>query len=350
MTAGLIALTLLPTPNAPLGSQQARPISVKPAFATAPVGTDSDDPAIVYVPENPSHSLILGTDKSEAPAGGIVGFNLQGKQVFRLGNVDRPNNIDVWSGRIGGRKRHLAVFTERMKRRLRILEILPGDKPSFRELSGRTAVFAGEEGEDAAPMGIALGMMSGRLFAWVSPKAGPKENHIAQYELHWNGSSRKVDLSLTRRFGSFSGVKETESIAFDPQWNQVIYSDETVCTWIYNVDARADVSRPVIRFNGSGTKGDHEGIAIWPTNPWGGGYLVLTDQLKGNSVYRVFDRQTRKFLGAFSGGADETDGIDLCARPLPGFPNGIFVAMNSKDRNFLVYDLGKIARALKLKL
>ena len=40
----------------------------------------------------------------------------------------------------------------------------------------------------------------------------------------------------------------------------------------------------------------------------------------------------------FTAGADDTDGIDATAAPLgPRFPNGLFIAMNSGPKNFLLY-------------
>jgi 3-phytase len=35
--------------------------------------------------------------------------------------------------------------------------------------------------------------------------------------------------------------------------------------------------------------------------------------------------------------ADQTDGIEVTATPLPGFPKGTLVMMNSGPRNFLIY-------------
>jgi 3-phytase len=313
---------------------------IRPAFATAPVGTDADDPAIWVHPTDRSRSRILGTDKTETH-GGLYVFDLRGRVVQRIGGLDRPNNVDV--------EGDLAVVTERKKERLRIFSV---DRRTGRltDTTGETRVFEGETGEDAAPMGIALYRRpkDGAVFATVTPKAGPREGHLAQYRIARNPRTGRYDAFLVRRFGRYSGVKETESVCVDDALGFVYYSDETVGTRKYLADPDApNADRELAFFNRTGTKGDHEGIAIW-ARPNGTGYLVCTDQIKGNSVYRVFRREgNNAFVGTFRGGADETDGIEMTSTPLgPRFPRGLFVAMNSGPKNFLVFDARDILRVL----
>lgn len=302
---------------------------VKPVLATQSVGTDADDPAVWVNVKQPVRSLILGTDKTEAPNGGLVAFDLEGKIVQRIGDIDRPNNVDV--------EGNLAVVTERKKERLRIFQIDPITR-KLSDVTGETRVFTGEHGEDAAPMGIGLYRRpkDGAVFAIVTPKAGPKENHLAQYRLVKNTASGKFDLELVRRFGKYSGIKETESVCVDDKYGFVYYSDETVGTRKYLADP--DAKNAGIEqgfFNRTGTQGDHEGIAVW------GDYLICTDQRPGNSAYRVFKRKgNNAYVGEFLGGADETDGVEASEANLgPKFPKGIFIAMNSGPKNFLVFDI-----------
>lgn len=51
-------------------------------------------------------------------------------------------------------------------------------------------------------------------------------------------------------------------------------------------------------------------------------------------------------VGAIVTTADETDGLDVTKRPLPGFPWGLPVAMNSGPRNFLIYRWEDVMAAL----
>jgi myo-inositol-hexaphosphate 3-phosphohydrolase len=75
-------------------------------------------------------------------------------------------------------------------------------------------------------------------------------------------------------------------------------------------------------------------------------YIVCTDQIAGNSEYHVYRREGEpgsphdhsKLLKVLRGGADSTDGLKITSMPLgPKFPAGIMVAMNSRERNFLLY-------------
>ena len=47
--------------------------------------------------------------------------------------------------------------------------------------------------------------------------------------------------------------------------------------------------------------------------------------------------------------ADSTDGLEVTSRPLPGFPDGMLVMMNSSPRNFLIYDWRAVASRLTAK-
>lgn len=308
---------------------------VAPAFATAAVAHDPDDPAIWVHPKRPAQSLILGTDKQEK-TGGLYVFDLNGKVIQRIPGLDRPNNVDV--------EGNLVVLTERVKSRLRIFQINPQSR-RLKDVTGETRVFEGEKDDDGAPMGVGLFRrpVDGAIFAFVTPKGGPRTDHLAQYRITLNPKTKRYDAHWVRRFGGYSGVKETESVCVDDHRGVVYYSDETFGTRSISADPlQADQEYPT--FNRTGTKGDHEGIALWSSRNW----LVCTDQIVGDSVYRVFDRYSKRFVGAFRGGADETDGIEICDRPLgPKFPAGIMVAMNSGPKNFLVYDLRDVAKAIR---
>lgn len=312
--------------------------AVTPAFHTQPVQFDPDDPAIWVNPKHPERSLILGTDKQEK-VGSLYAFDLNGKVVQRITNLDRPNNVDV--------RDNIAVVTERKQSRLRVFEIDPRTG-KLTDRTGNTAVFVGEAGDDAAPMGIGLYLRKAdrALFAIATPKAGPRTNHLAEYRLIRDRATGKFDARLVRRFGDYSGVKETESVAVDDERSIVYYSDETVATRWEPADPGSRRRRRFAPFNMSGTQGDHEGIAIWKRAD----LVVCTDQIPGNSIFRAFSREDHRLVGEFTGGADETDGIDICDRPLgPRFPKGIFVAMNSRSKNFLVYDLRDVAKALSVR-
>ena len=312
---------------------------IQPTLFTEPVQFDADDPAILYNAEYPHQSLILATDKEKAHSepqsgGGIYVFNLQGKILNKVKGLDRPNNIDViHSFQIANEKSSIAVVTERLKTQLRIYKVtLQG---SLIDLTGSTQVFQSEneQGEDRAPMGIACWQSKGKSYAIVSPKAGKATRHLEQLELKWNPVTKKIDAHSVNRLGSFSTKKETESMTVNQSSNHLYYSDELV--GIRKISLTNPKS-PELLIQNSQHTGDHEGLAIWNN------VLVSTDQRKDESVYWFYSLATNQLVGGFKAPVDETDGIEICSKPLgKQFPNGIMVAMNSKGKNFAIFDLRK---------
>lgn len=337
-------------------SQAAEPriVQVVPAFQTDPVAFDADDPAIWVHPSDPSQSLILGTDKQERE-GSLYSFDLEGRTVERIAGLDRPNNVDVAYGfSLAGVPTDLAVVTERGARRLRIFAIDPARR-SLRDVTGRTAMFAEASGSEGLPMGIALYRRpgDGALFAIVSRKAGPKDGYLGQYRLVERDG--KVDAEFVRTFGRFSGEGEIEAVAVDPEWGYVYYADEGFGVRKYLADPDApEADQELAVFATEGWQGDREGIAIFPTSP-GRGVILVADQVPDRSRLVLFARGgTRenphdhsRTIAVVETTADSTDGIEATARPLgPRFPNGILVVMNSRGRNFLVYDMREVLPGL----
>jgi 3-phytase len=324
-------------------------LDLRPIAATDPVSKDPDDPAIWIHPTEPERSLILGTDKAAAPQGGLYVFGLDGKLRQKITGIDRPNNVDVEYGlTINGQRVDIAVLTERYKNRLRVFRI-ERDGSGVRDISSESglSVFQGNRGEQAAPMGIALYRRpsDGSIFAIVSRKTGPRDAYLWQYRLDGDGDG-KVRASKVREFGSFSGRGEIEAVALDDALGYVYYADEGdgIHKWYADPDHQ-EAGRELAHFGKEGFKADREGIAIYARAD-GTGYIVCTDQLKGNSEYHVYRREGKpgsphdhsELVVVIRGGADSTDGIEITAEALgPRFPHGLMVAMNSSSRNFLLY-------------
>lgn len=316
---------------------------VAPKRATQAVGNDPDDPALWRNHRDPGQSLVLGTNKVAGPDGALVVFGLDGKIRQMVKGIDRPNNVDVEYGFAAGRGRmDIAVVTERLKNRLRVFRVEPNG------VSELGVVECCPE-----PMGVALYRRprDGAVFAIVAPKGradSPRQDYLFQYQLHFeNGALR---ATLARRFGQFSGSKEIEAVAVDDALGFVYYSDEGAGIRKYHADpSHPEASKELALFATEAYKGDREGLAIVATGK-STGYLIATDQRPGNSVYHVYDRGTNKALFQFSGGADSTDGIEAASGNFgPDFPHGLFVAMNSSSKNFLLYDWRHIARLANQK-
>jgi 3-phytase len=341
-----------PSPAAPEGV-----VEVAVAVATGQVAEDPDDPAIWIHPTAPEKSLILGTNKVEAPAGALVVFGLDGNTSQTVGNLDRPNNVDVeYSLPLGGELVDIAVVTERIQQRLRVFRIAP-DGSGLTEISSENglAVFDGFSGEEAAPMGIALYRRprDGAIFAIVGRKSGPAEGYLWQYRLEDDGAGR-VKATKVREFGGYSGINEIEAIAVDDALGYVYYSDEGygIHKWAADPDD-PNAGQELAHFGTEGFEGDHEGIAIYARED-GAGYLICSDQLEGNSEYQFYAREGKpgnphdhsEVLKTIRGGADSTDGVEATSAALgPQFPNGVLVAMNSGGLNFLIFRWEDVAGA-----
>ncbi|MCX6633871.1 MAG: phytase [Acidobacteria bacterium] len=351
--AGLGLLALLSLAASAQPSQPS--VDSRPVVSTAAVSDDADDPAVWVHPSDPARSLIIGTNKVAAPAGALVVFGLDGKIRQTIAGLDRPNNVDVEYGLVvGGQPTDIAVATERLKHRLRIFKI-PRDGGPLTDISsgGGAPVLAGETGERAEPMGIALYRRprDGAVFAIVSPKTGPSQGYLAQYKLEDDGAG-KVKAVPVRRFGGFLGGKEIEAVAVDDALGYVYYADERngIHKWHADPD-HAGAGRELAHFGRTEFAGDHEGIAIYARAD-GTGYIVCTDQIDGNSHYHVYRREGgpagphdhAQMVRCVRGGADGTDGIEITSAALgPRFPSGLLVVMNSGPKNFLLYRWEDIA-------
>lgn len=317
---------------------------IRPAVVTSPVAHDADDPAVWINPANPAASLIIGTDKDQD--GALYVFDLQGhiQQDKVVKGLQRPNNVDVEYGlQLNGHAVDIAATTERYTHKLRIFS-LPDMQPID---NGGLALFEGDTTpEYRDPMGIALYRdKKGQVFAFVSRKKGPASGYLAQYLLQDDGKG-KVEATLVRTFGSFSGKKEIESIAVDDALGYVYYSDEGVGVKQYYADAEKG-SQQLALFATTGFREDHEGISIYALTD-STGYILVSDQ--GANRFHIFSREgsaaspfEHRLLKIVNVSATQSDGSETIALPLgPGFPKGLFVAM-SNDRHFQLYRWEDIA-------
>ena len=318
---------------------------IKPIVITDSVKHDTDDPAIWINPQNPSKSLIIGTDKNQD--GALFVFDLQGKiqseKVVR--GLKRPNNVDIEYGlKIGGKKVDIAVTTERMNHQLRIYS-LPDMKPID---NGGIPMFEGETGTEFRDlMGIALYKNpKGKIYAMVGRKNGPTTGgYIWQYELSDNGKGQ-VKATFIRKFGTYSGKKEIESIAVDDALGYVYYSDEGVGVRKYYAEpSKGD--QELALFATTGFSEDHEGISIYHTSARKG-YILVSDQ--GANQFHIFPREgsaknphEHPELKVVKVEAKQSDGSDVTAVPLnKTFKKGLFVVM-SDDKTFHFYRWEDIA-------
>lgn len=311
-------------------SNTSAPIIIKPVIVTDTVRHDTDDPAIWINPRDPSKSLIIGTDKDQD--GGLYVFDLKGKIVRVIHGLKRPDNVDVAYGlKLNGKSTDIAVATERLTHKLRIFS-LPDMQPVD---NGGLEVFVGETGSGFRDlMGIALFKSpDGQLSAIVGRKSGPTDgSYLWQYALTDDGSGH-VMATLQRKFGTYSGKKEIESIAVDNELGYVYYSDEGVGVRKYYAD-HGRGNTELALFAQTGFTEDHEGISIYKTGAQTG-YLLVSDQQANQ--FHIFRREgepgqpnEHKLLKVVRVAAQASDGSEVTNVALnKQFAHGLFVVMSS---------------------
>jgi 3-phytase len=321
--------------------------ALKPIIVTDAVPGDTDDPAIWINPYNPDSSLILGTDKDKTK-GGVYVFYLDGKIDTNRSklHLKRVNNVDVAYGfKFDSIKIDIAVATERDRQAIRIFSL-----PSMNLIDGG-GIRVFEDDSLSLPMGIALYKRErdGHVFAIVGRKEGPLSGYLYQYLLY--DSSNVVKAKLVRKFGTYSGKKEIESIAVDHQLGYVYYSDEQVGIRKYHADPdSADVQLAI--FGANEFKEDNEGISIYSTSDKEG-YILVSDQSANR--FNVYARQgsatnphEHKLIKCIPFSTNNSDGSDVTSVDLPGFKDGLFVAM-SDNKTFQFYSWQQILERLSVK-
>lgn len=312
---------------------------VKPIFITDTLQHDSDDPAIWINPEDPSKSLIIGTDKYID--GAIYVFNLEGKTIDSLvvRDLKRPNNVDVGYGfQLADRKVDFAVTGERFTSKLRFYSL-----PDMKEIiEGGIEVYLGEAGEEYRDlMGVAVyhNPTSGKHYVITGRKNGPTDGtYLWQYEMI--SSSGGLKLELVRKFGQYSGKKEIEAIAVDHQLGYIYYPDEGVGVRKYYADPE-NGNEELALFAQKGFTKDHEGISIYHLDEKTG-YILVSDQ-EANQ-FHVFPREgnttnphQHDLITIIKTSTLSSDGSEVISMPLnETFKKGLFVAM-SDDKTFQIY-------------
>lgn len=323
---------------------------VKPRVVTTSARYDTDDPAIWVNRANPAESLVIGTDKDVD--GALMVFGLDGveRKDLSVRGILRPNNVDLaYDISVGGEPIDVAVVAERFANRLRVYSL-----PDMRPIDGGgIPVFAGERARDV--MGIALYRRptDGALFAIVSRSdfGAPQQGYLHQYRLVDDGTGQLRGI-FVRAFGTWSGRKEIEALAVDTELGYVYASDETYGVRKYLADPAAeDAEDELAVFGTTGFARDHEGISIYPTGP-GTGYILVSDQQA--NTFRIFTREgtatdphDHQLVGVVKLSTLDSDGSEVTAAELPGFPGGLFVGM-STDRTFHYYAWADIAKAAGL--
>jgi len=337
--SALLAGIILISPACSEQSVQTSDIATVPAVAeTDSVGTigddAADDPAIWRNPEDPSQSLIIGTDKKA----GLHIYDLRGKQKSFLA-AQAVNNVDLRtidqtilvgaSDRSDPEQPRLALYT------------LDVEKAALNPLANIPA-GTGEA------YGFCFGVLGeDDLRAFIVTKEGG----IIDMSITLSGGTATAEVKRM-----FKLETQPEGCVVDDRTGVLYIGEENVGIWSFdlNQDNPAPVGFAVLK--AGELTADVEGLALAPDGATSG-YLLASSQ--GDNSYAIYDLESRQFRSRFAvedGDIDttsDTDGIDMMLGDFgPDYPGGIFVAQDGDNgdgtQNFKFLSWDAIRKSLDL--
>jgi 3-phytase len=294
------------------------------AAETKPVphrGDAADDAAIWVHPRDPARSVIVATDKK----GGIVVYDLAGRELqYREGG--RMNNVDLRCGfRVGRGRITLVAATER---RANVVALFRLDERSRRLVELDTSAIE----PDLRVYGLCLhrSARTGAIDVIVTGEDGELEQ--------WQVISDARGRIATRRVRRIEIGSQAEGCVADDRLGYLYVGEEDEGIWKYGADADSGTLRSLVdSTDGGHIRSDVEGLTLL-YGPGDTGYLVASSQ--GDSSFSVYERAgANRFAGSFRvvprgaiDGAEDTDGIDGVAVPLPpAFPAGLLVIQDGEN-------------------
>lgn len=324
--AALVSVGCLSTP-------EILPYTVKQV--TADIETDAmigegdraDDPALWVHPTDTSRSLILGSNKKA----GVYVYGLDGKERQRLlvGNI---NNVDV--------RGDFVVGSNDAVNGLSWFVIDPE--------TARIQHWGDTPVESIEPYGACLGVIDGRYVAGVTYKDGA-------FEL-WQLDDQTASMPSATLVRTAKLDTQLEGCVFDDDYQRVFIGEEAHGIWTLDLsDAVSKQTLVDAISNGNGLVADVEGLSLYK-NADGSGYLVASAQEADRFV--VYNRQPPyAVVGAVEvvenpalkiDAVTHTDGLDVSAVVLPGFPDGVMIVQDDGnpasgiDQNFKIVSWRKL--------
>ncbi|HMQ48056.1 MAG TPA: phytase [Saprospiraceae bacterium] len=310
----------------------------------------ADDPAIWVDSNDPSRSMIIGSNKK----GGIETYDLEGNEIAYY-PVGRINNVDVaYQVKMGARKVDIVGGSNRSDQSIAILRIDPTTRHLVNATDGAFLV-------DTALMDDVYGFCfyqskkNGVTYALLNAKNGRFQQYLLTTE-----QDTLLGLKLVREVKFDSQV---EGMVADSEYGIVYIGEEDRGVWKMDAEPDGSSERQLIPMSGSDNPNiayDVEGLTLYERGR--DGYLVVSSQ--GNFSYAVFDRKgsnpylfSFKILGTEStDGVEETDGIQAISDSLGiAFPNGLLIAQDGFNKkgdqpapqNFKLVDWRKIEALIK---
>lgn len=179
------------------------------------------------------------------------------------------------------------------------------------------------------------------------------EPNIALLKLNENekriyiSASRLVyihDATTGDYLGEFAPPRVLEAMVADDYYQVLYIPDEGGQSGIYafNPDGTRYERFGTNNFGNDRFQDDAEGISIYKcsstdTTDTGCGFIIVADQLKSQTEFEFFDRETWRYLGQLRiAGVGNTDGIASLQKSFPEYPLGLFAAVNNDSSTVCV--------------
>ena len=296
---------------------------VTAAFETEPVGSlgdAADDPAILV---DGDITWIAGTDKRW----GLRIYDLQGDEIHAL-DRGRLNNVDAVPTDFG----FLLAASNRTQRSIDLFGASPA-KDRFAFVT-HIPITVND------PYGLCMGIRGDAVSIFVGGTDGEVQ--------HWQVSPKGVEA---RQLETLNFESQTEGCVYDAESDHLYIGEEAVGAW--QIDLGTGDRTLFAPVDDELVVADLEGLDICSAN----GERVLVGSSQGDDSYVVWPLsgagETLKFrivadpaMGL--DGASETDGLACNNQPMPGYPRGLLVVQDGRNRapgetqNFKAVDWRKI--------
>ena len=342
LTLGAVYALMLGSPSEVPGRGPVATVSAVVETTPLPTpGDAADDPAVWRHPDNPSASLVIGTDKD---GGGLGVYDLAGRQLQYVSH-GRPNNVDVRDGfPLGAERVALVTAGDRADNSILIYRV-DEETRQLENVAARRITTVPAYGSC---------MYQSRRTGQSYYVVNSVEGDVQQWEL-FDAGDGKVDARLVR---AFSVGTRPEGCVADDQLGFLYIGLEDEGILKFEAEPAPDdrVGDVVDRTFGGHLVPEVEGLALYETGP-DTGYLVVSKQAHDSFV--VYRREgSNDYVGTFTvvdgngiDGVTHTDGIAVKSGDLgPLFPRGVFVAQDHENdrgnQNFKMVSWHLIEEAL----
>ncbi|MEM1263498.1 MAG: phytase [Pseudomonadota bacterium] len=311
----------------------------------------ADDPAIWINREEPTKSLVLGTNKRQA----INVYNLDGELLSQR-KLGAPNNVDIREIDINGETTVVVGTSDKDPGELALFALDPLSATLVDILE--TPIKARTEVETYG-FCFYKSPLTNHLYAIATDKSGQIEQWLIEPT---ESGGLQAELSRVLRVPS-----QAEGCVADDTNARLFVGEEDVGIWSFGAEPDVASQGQLIAgaadsiATGVHLAADVEGLAVYAEpGSDSAGYLVVSSQ--GNDTYVLFDRiAPHAYRGTFQVEIDgvktgDTDGLDVTSLPAgPDYAEGLVVVQDGArawlgqgNQNFKLVPWHSVAQALEL--